>query len=427
MGNSMVTRQIKVAFVIHDRLAEPGGVSTWLAELLPELRNRGMDARAMVFKQTEEEGFLIKSLRASGVPMCTNMLDLPFRERVLWLADVLKDFGPDLLVPNYLVSGYTAGSFLRSSGMQTLVVVHTDDEMYHALRDACFGPRREFPVSGVVCVSQVLADEWKASAPAEVPVVRIPYGVAGIPGMASPPQEEFRLAYVGRMVEVQKRIGDVARAMCRAVTEIPGVKADFIGDGADRPVVESIIKAHGSPAGVRLLGAKPVSEVRNMLPQYHAIVLLSDFEGLPVCLLEGMSCGLVPICSEMRSGIGEIVHHRKTGLIVNNRGDAFVEAVGELVKSPSLWRNLSQGASEITAPFSSGRCADSWEELIRKTVNNPPAGGAAYRFRWPRWRPGFAWEFPRPVSFGEKFRAKMAGGKRRVKGMFFGRRENLGA
>ncbi|WP_371821102.1 glycosyltransferase [Chloracidobacterium sp. D] len=42
-------------------------------------------------------------------------------------------------------------------------------------------------------------------------------------------------------------------------------------------------------------------------------VLLSDYEGLPIALMEAMATGLVPICTAMRSGIGQLVVDGVTG------------------------------------------------------------------------------------------------------------------
>jgi glycosyltransferase involved in cell wall biosynthesis len=45
-------------------------------------------------------------------------------------------------------------------------------------------------------------------------------------------------------------------------------------------------------------------------------VLLSEFEGLPVALVESMARGCVPVAAEMESGTPEIVRSGENGLVV---------------------------------------------------------------------------------------------------------------
>src|SRR5262249_61475589 len=57
----------------------------------------------------------------------------------------------------------------------------------------------------------------------------------------------------------------------------------------------------------------------------HTVVLLSDWEGLGLVLVEGMACGVVPIgLRRPHSGAAEVIEDRVTGLLVDDRDDAFV-------------------------------------------------------------------------------------------------------
>jgi len=101
--------------------------------------------------------------------------------------------------------------------------------------------------------------------------------------------------------------------------------------------------------------------------QGHVLVLLSDYEGLPIALMEAMACGLVPICRQMRSGIPELVEDGITGLMVSDRGDAFVAAVRRLRDSLELWEKLSTAARAlIEAEYSHEVCAAKWEAFLKE-------------------------------------------------------------
>jgi colanic acid/amylovoran biosynthesis glycosyltransferase len=66
-------------------------------------------------------------------------------------------------------------------------------------------------------------------------------------------------------------------------------------------------------------------------------VLLSDYEGLPVSVLEAMASGVVPICLDTRSGTQEAIQHGVNGLIVKDRADDFFTSVEALQGDPAWW------------------------------------------------------------------------------------------
>jgi colanic acid/amylovoran biosynthesis glycosyltransferase len=172
------------------------------------------------------------------------------------------------------------------------------------------------------------------------------------------------LAYVGRLADEQKRITDLTRAFCRVTREVPGIEALIVGEGPDKSKVERVIADEHNDR-VTLSEPVDVDRVQTLLLERDVIVLLSDYEGLPIALMEGMACGCVPITLKVRSGIPELVENEKTGLIVDDRDSGFIDAVRRLRNDPSLWEALStQGRTKIEDGYSQGLCADMWKELL---------------------------------------------------------------
>ena len=175
-------------------------------------------------------------------------------------------------------------------------------------------------------------------------VARIAYGI-NIPDLAvTRAGSGLRLAYVGRLVEEQKRISDVVRALARASAEVPETTAVIYGDGPDRMHVSRLLANEFPDRPVRLAGPVDSEKLQSMLLQVDVIVLLSDYEGLPIALLEAMACGCVPVCLRGRSGISELVVDGETGIVVNDRQTGFVRAIDKLYQDPALWSRLSRGA-----------------------------------------------------------------------------------
>ena len=60
--------------------------------------------------------------------------------------------------------------------------------------------------------------------------------------------------------------------------------------------------------------------------QVDLFVLPSDYEGLPIVIIEAMSCGK-PIVSSNVGGIGEIVYNGENGYVVNNNSIDFAKKI----------------------------------------------------------------------------------------------------
>jgi SAM-dependent methyltransferase len=267
-----------------------------------------------------------------------------------------------------MVPAYYAARWAREAGIPTVGVLHSDDTFHRGLlSEFVFGPKA-FRLSALVCVSSFLEQSVTGEQPHDTLVARIPYGVPLSPRIAEPMNGgNLRLMYVGRLVEEQKRITEVTRALCRVVREVTGTEAVIYGDGPEAPRVEEIISAEGRGLPVQFAGRVDNGAMERHLIEGHALVLLSDYEGLPIALMEAMACGVVPICLQTRSGVGELVEDGVTGLLVRDRGKDFISAVQKLRQEPLLWQRLSSAARAKTANgYTTELAAEKWKDLFTR-------------------------------------------------------------
>jgi glycosyltransferase involved in cell wall biosynthesis len=139
----------------------------------------------------------------------------------------------------------------------------------------------------------------------------------------------------------------------------------IFGDGPDRDAVEKILNDAPKGGAVTLAGPVSSDRVQNELLRCDVIVLLSDYEGLPIAFLEGMACGCIPVALRMRSGIPELVEDGVTGLLVDDREDDFLAAIRRLRDDAALRMRLSNAARELIASeFAESVSADRWASLI---------------------------------------------------------------
>jgi colanic acid/amylovoran biosynthesis glycosyltransferase len=149
---------------------------------------------------------------------------------------------------------------------------------------------------------------------------------------------------------------------CRASHQI---EAHLIGDGPDRAACEELVCQANLSDRIQFHGRVPPEQVQPLLQRSQAILLMSDFEGLPVALLEAMVAGVVPVVRAIESGIPELVHHERTGLLVGNDPAEAAAALVRLSREPDLWQRCStQSQALVEAGYGADQCFERWLELI---------------------------------------------------------------
>lgn len=373
--------QIKVTFCSYDSPGSVGGPFSWLRKLLPELRGRGIDCRPLFLTHYGGTGPVIEGLMHDGFDC--HVIDCHDRtvEQVRWILECAQKSPPDVFVPNLPFAAYYAGRWFRSAGIPTVGILHSDDAYYQAIQDEFVFGRKADRLSSLVCVSQELERQVSERSPAGTSICRIPYGV-DIPLTAVQHLgDRFRIAYVGRLAEEQKRISDLTRALIRVCRAIPHAEAIIYGDGPDKSKVERILAMEGNGVAVRLGGNLPNALVQDALLKCDVFTLLSDYEGLPIALLEAMACGCVPVCLSMRSGISELVRDKESGFIVADRGSSLMDAMKKLSSDVDLRRRFGAAARQtVVKHYSHSHSADLWADHLSSLA----ARAAPKKFGVPR-------------------------------------------
>jgi colanic acid/amylovoran biosynthesis glycosyltransferase len=359
---------MKVTFGTYDGYNCINGINAWLRRLLPSLRNRGIESEVLLITWAkDEECTTLPALRQMGFRCHVAPLPYYTEHHTRWILQTLAQHPPDVFVPNYMIPALYAARWIKAAGIPTIGVLHNDDAEYRSIQAEFVFGQPEYQLSAIVPVSQTLEQQVLDRSPKTIQVDRIPCGVPFPAQTTHSPSDRFKLVYVGRLSEEQKRISEVTQALCRAVREVPGTEAVIYGSGPAEASVKQILHTQGAGLPIRYAGRVDSDQMQAQLLENHAIVLLSDYEGLPVALMEAMACGVVPICSRIESGIPELVTDRVNGMLVHDRGDSFVAAVRQLRDNPQLWQTLSQAArAKIATDYAHDHSVDAWENRLRQ-------------------------------------------------------------
>lgn len=119
--------------------------------------------------------------------------------------------------------------------------------------------------------------------------------------------------FVGRLHEGQKRVSDVLHALAMLPAQW---RLEIAGSGPDRGRLEALAAELGISDRVEFLGfvADPAT-LRDLYRRASVLTLPSAYEGLPMVLLEAMSCA-TPVVGSDISAIAEVIDNDRTGLLV---------------------------------------------------------------------------------------------------------------
>lgn len=153
---------------------------------------------------------------------------------------------------------------------------------------------------------------------------------------------------VGRLWE-QKNPELFVRAACELASE--GFDVDFaiVGDGPLKPRLNQIIQDANVGDRVHLLGWR--DDVSDLLPLADAFVLSSNWEGMPLVLLEANACGVPAIATNV-PGSRDCIIDGTTGLLArpNDQND-LKEKIKFLLMRPEVRAEMARRCREHVEEF----------------------------------------------------------------------------
>jgi glycosyltransferase involved in cell wall biosynthesis len=269
--------------------------------------------------------------------------------------------------PQAVLSCLGSGSFellrLVPEGTVRLGIIQSDEPgTYRMTRfftpwlDAIVG------VSGSICAN-LRADP----AFARVRVEHIPYGISFGPANDRRQRDlsqPIRLVYAGRVIEEQKRLSRIVELIRRLNDRGLSFEFTIAGNGPELPPIRNSLR---EMSHVHLLGEVANSEVTGLLRSHDIFVLLSDYEGLPLSLLEAMGEGLVPVVSDLESGIRDVVTESNGVRVPVGNVSAAADAIISLVQKPENLTRLSASAAQwVRTNYSATKMGEQYLQLVKQ-------------------------------------------------------------
>ena len=202
------------------------------------------------------------------------------------------------------------------------------------------------------------------------------------PEERSVPAGTLSIVCVGSFIEVKghRHLIEACRLLRdRGVS----IRCHLVGDGPGRDAITAQVREAGLEREIVWHGPLPRPAVARLMSEADVVVQPSvptrrgSREGIPVSLMEGMSCGLPAVASRI-SGIPELVDDGGSGILVppENPG-ALADALERIASDPELRRRMGRAArAKVLESFDLSRNASRLADLIRE-VPRPPAARRA--------------------------------------------------
>lgn len=365
----MLTPMRRLLFLITR--AEAGGAQVHLLELLKAFRDRaelhlgvGVEGDDFLVQEALALGVAVHPLRHMVQPIRPDKDVLAFRE-VLGLVRRLR---PDLLHAHSSKAGFLGRLAARAAGVRAVFTAHG-----WAFAEGVSPGRKALALTleriagrvtdKVIAVSQQdreLALKYRVVPPERIEVIW--NGVPDSSLRADPTQEPPRVVMVARFAP-PKDHALLLRALS-SLRHLPWV-LDLVGDGPLFPQVLRLAQELGIADRVRFWGSR--RDVDRFLAMAQVFVLASNWEGLPLSVLEAMRAGLPVVASDV-GGIKEAVLDGETGFVVK-RGDEneLRERLKQLISDPALRLRMGlAGRARYEARFRLETMLErTWEVYVR--------------------------------------------------------------
>jgi glycosyltransferase involved in cell wall biosynthesis len=190
---------------------------------------------------------------------------------------------------------------------------------------------------------------------------------------------------VGRFVD-KKAPYLTLLAFARVHARFPRARLILVGDGPLRETTRNLAVALDLwPHAVEFPGALAHDKIATLMREATAFVQHSltpelgtsagDSEGTPVAVLEAMMTGL-PVVATRHAGIGEVVEHGRTGLLVEERDvEGMARAMIQVAENPEMGQQLGLSARQVAlSRYTADHYIQSLQlilETVHKTCPNP--------------------------------------------------------
>lgn len=372
---------MNIAIVCYPTFGGSGVLATELGKALAE---KGHNIHFITYQQPVRLGGFHANIFYHEVRVPTYPLfDFPPYETALasTMVDVVNNNGIDLLHVHYAIphasAAYMAKQILAKQGKKIPVIttLHGTDITLVG-RDKTYSPVVTFSMEEsdiLTAVSNNLKEETYKNFTIDKPIEVI-YNFVDVARFHKKPVDAFKklIAPNGEKILIHasnfrkvKRVDDVLKTFLLINEKIPS-KLLLIGDGPERPYVESLTRDCTPCAEVKFLGKQ--EQMEDLLSIADLFILPSEYESFGLAALEAMAAE-VPVISTNAGGLPEINIDGYCGYM-SNVGDVndMAKNAISILKDEKTHLQFKKNALEQALKFDIQNIVPQYEAIYQKVL-----------------------------------------------------------
>lgn len=185
-------------------------------------------------------------------------------------------------------------------------------------------------------------------------------------------EKKYDIIFTGFLRKL-KRIDIILEVVKEIKNEIPNVKCLIMGEGSEINYLIQLREDLKLRENVEIRAySKPIKNVLKISKLY---ILTSESEGLPMSIIEAMSCGLPVVVSDIND-IPDVVKHGKNGFLVPPHDvQGFTKYCLKLLNNEILRISMGKQARATIerfykTDFSFEAVSKVWDNILKKSIKN---------------------------------------------------------
>lgn len=176
-----------------------------------------------------------------------------------------------------------------------------------------------------------------------------------------------QLLYMGRMVYADKRIDRLIDIWKNIYQKFPDWEFILVGDGEERENLEKQAKSYG------LERIQFFDATNNPYEYYNnasILCLSSQFEGIPLVLLEAQQSGVIPITFNCAAGVENVLSPNwENGVLIEKFSMIdYEKALCQLMSDENLRQQMQQNVIKKAQEYDIEKIGGMWHELFTKLL-----------------------------------------------------------
>ncbi len=358
MGKIGNTEHIKptICYIINDKIGGITSLNMALASAIPSNSSFKQHFAFYSYKENKDSRYNKLIPEADS----QTMLEYSKRDNIYY---VFKKFGKQLPAGNGLIVSNDIFElhYIESFGTDKTVfqIVHDD---YNLELSVKFEPIIDVYIAHSLYIYNKLVRELPERKDA---CFYLPYGIE-IPTIQT---KEIKLAplnlmFLGRITESK---GVFELLIIDNILKSKGIDVNWtvIGRGPDKTkLIEQWTKTNPN---VLFISPETKDELNDILKHQDIFVFPTKFEGFPVALLETMAFGVVPVVSDIPSGIPELVNTDNGYIVPLDDAKEFAAKITILNENRSLLQEKSNNAMKfVHSKFELKQNMTAYHELFKR-------------------------------------------------------------